>query len=181
LQRIREAAPEIDARAPEAYGFDDLLQEGLSRDEAELECYLRAVTELGVTGAAVPPTFPLELADHLRANGVEAYVERELFEGRRRRKNGKEIEGLRRAQRACEAALDVARGLLRNAQSENGGLVLDGAPLTVERIKQEIERVFSAHGVVGEEFIVSHGAQTALGHALGRGGLKTDEPIAFEP
>ena len=59
LQRIREAAPEIDAQAPEAYGLDDLLAEGMSRDEAELECYARAVAELGITEAAVPPTFPV--------------------------------------------------------------------------------------------------------------------------
>src|SRR5262245_19005222 len=151
LQRIGEVAPEIDARAPEHFGLDELLQQGMSRDEAELECYVRAVTELGITDAAVPPTFPLECADHLRANGIEVHVDRELFEERRRRKNAKEIEGLRRAQHACEAALDVARAMLRNADA-NGVLELGGEPLTVERIKLEIERVFSAHGVVGEEF-----------------------------
>jgi Xaa-Pro aminopeptidase len=177
LQRIGGAG--LDAQAPEAYGLDDLLQDGLSRDEAELECYVRACNELGIAEAAVPPTFPLELADHLRANGIEVRVDRELFEERRRRKNAKEIEGLRRAQRACEAALDVAREMLRNATA-NGVLTLDGKPLTVERIKLEIERVFSEHGVVGDEFIVSHGAQTAVGHELGSGTLLPDEPIVFD-
>jgi Xaa-Pro aminopeptidase len=180
LQRIREAAPDIDAQAPEAYGLDELLQEGMSRDEAELECYVRACNELGITDAAVPPAFPLELADHLRANGIEVHVDREGFEERRRRKNAREIEGLRRAQRACEAALDVARELLRNAQRQNGHLALDGAPLTVERIKLEIERVFSEHGVAAEEFIVAHGAQTAVGHEMGSGTLAPDEPIVFD-
>jgi Xaa-Pro aminopeptidase len=177
LQRIREVG--LDARAPENFGLDELLQDGTSRDEAELECYLRACNELGVTTAAVPPTFPLELADHLRANGIDVHVDRELFEDRRRRKNAREIEGLRRAQRACEAALDVARELLRNSKP-NGALEFDGEPLTVERIKLEIERVFSEHGVVGDEFIVSHGAQTAVGHELGSGTLLPDEPIVFD-
>jgi Xaa-Pro aminopeptidase len=59
-------------------------------------------------------------------------------------------------------------------------LELDGQPLTVERIKLEIERVFSAHGVVGDEFIVSHGAQTAVGHEMGSGTLLPDEPIVFD-
>jgi Xaa-Pro aminopeptidase len=180
LQRIREAAPDVDARAPEQFGLDELLQEGMSRDEAELECHLRACNELEITEAAVPPTFPLELADHLRANGVEVHADRELFEERRRRKNATEIEGLRRAQRACEAALDVARGLLRGAQPHNGGLALDGEPLTVGRIKLEIERVFSEHGVAAEEFIVSHGPQTAVGHEMGSGTLRPDEPIVFD-
>jgi Xaa-Pro aminopeptidase len=47
-------------------------------------------------------------------------------------------------------------------------------------VKQEIERVFSVHGVVGEEFIVSHGAQTAVGHEMGSGTLRADEPIVFD-
>ena len=36
-------------------------------------------------------------------------------------------------------------------------LVLDGEPLTVERIKQAIDDVFTAHGCVADELIVSHG------------------------
>ena len=50
--------------------------------------------------------------------GSSSRVDRELFEERRRRKNATEIAGLRRAQRACEAALDVAREMLRNATVE---------------------------------------------------------------
>ena len=92
-------------------------------------------------------------------------ADRELFADRRRRKTAPEIEGLRRAQRACEAALDVAREMLRNA-SVNGTLVLGGEPLTSERIKAEIERVFGEHGAYADEFIVAHGAQTAIGHEM---------------
>jgi Xaa-Pro aminopeptidase len=180
LSRIREADSAIDARAPEQFGLDDLLADGAQRDEAELEVYVRACNELGVTEAAVPPTFPLELADHLRANGIEVHADRELFEERRRRKNAQELAGLRRAQRACEAALDVARGMLRDAATQDGELVLGGEPLTVGRVKQEIERVFSAHGAVGEEFIVSHGPQTAVGHEMGSGTLRAGEAIVFD-
>jgi Xaa-Pro aminopeptidase len=128
----------------------------------------------------VPATFPLLIADHLRANGIDVHVDDALFDERRRSKSPRELEGLRRAQRACEQALDVAREHLRNAETRDGELVLDGEPLTVERLKQEIERVFSAHGVVGEEFIVSHGPQTAVGHEMGSGTLRADEPIVFD-
>jgi len=179
MQRIKEADPSIETLSPEAFGMDELLAQGASRDEAELAAYVRACHRFGISGAAVPPAFPLELADHLRANGIEVAVDRELFAERRRRKTAREIDGLRRAQRACEAALDVARELLREAKA-NGVLELDGEPLTVERIKLEIERVFSAHGVVGDEFIVSHGAQTAVGHELGSGTLLHGEPIVID-
>jgi Xaa-Pro aminopeptidase len=179
LQRIKEAAPDLEVFAPDHFGLDELLRNGLSFDEAELEVVERACHELDVTDAVVPWTFPLEVADHLRAAGIEVAADRGLFDERRRRKNPTEIAGLRRAQRACEAALDAARDMLRRARA-NGVLELDGEPLTVERLKLEIERVFSAHGVAAEEFIVAHGPQTAVGHEMGSGTLLPNEAIVFD-
>jgi Xaa-Pro aminopeptidase len=170
----------IEALPHERFGLDELLAEGLDRDQAELEVYTRACHELGIASATVPPTFPLELADHLRANGIDVGTDRQLFAERRRRKNDAEIAGLRRAQRACEAALDVGRDLLRRAETKDGALVLGGEPLTSERIKVELERVFSAHGAAAEEFIVAHGAQAASGHDMGSGPLHAGETIVFD-
>src|SRR3954451_14817771 len=179
LELERVTAAGLDAVSPERYGIDDLLIDGMRMQDAMLEVQLRAVQELGLTSAVVPPSFPLELADHLRANGVDVAVNRELFEGRRRRKTDVELEGLRRAQRAVQAALDVARDMLRRADV-NGTLVLDGEPLTSERIKAEIEQVFNAHGVVAEHLIVAHGAQTSIGHEDGSGPILPNEPIVFD-
>jgi Xaa-Pro aminopeptidase len=137
------------------------------------------VQELGLTSAVVPPSFPLELADHLRANGIDIAADRDLFERRRRSKTAIELQGLRRAQRAVEAALDVARDMLRRAEV-NGTLVLEGEPLTSERIKAEIEQVFNAHGVAAEHLIVAHGAQTSIGHEDGSGAILPNEPIVFD-
>jgi Xaa-Pro aminopeptidase len=170
----------VEALPYEQFGLDELLDDGMRRDDAVLEVYTRACQELGVADAVVPPSFPLELADHLRANGIEVSVDRELFASRRRRKTEAEVAGLRRAQRACEAALDVGRELLRKAEARDGGLVLDGEPLTVERIKVDLERVFGAHGCAAEEFIVAHGPQTAVGHDMGSGQLLAGEPITFD-
>jgi Xaa-Pro aminopeptidase len=177
--RIGEAVPEIEAIPLEHLGYDELVQSGRPLDEVLRELYTRACREVGVASAAVPPSFPLELADHLRAVGIELAVDRGLFEDRRRRKNSVEIEGLRRAQRACEAALDVAREMLRNS-SRNGTLVLDGEPLTSERVKHAIEQVFGEHDVTAEHLIVAHGAQTAIGHDEGSGAFLPDEPIVFD-
>ncbi|HYA08488.1 MAG TPA: Xaa-Pro peptidase family protein [Gaiellaceae bacterium] len=180
VPRIEAADAGIEPLPPERLGIDELLAGGMPAALAELEVYTRACEELGITDASVPAAFPLELADHLRANGVEVTVERELFEDRRRSKTATELDGLRRAQRACEAALDVARAMLRDADAANGALVLGGEPLTSERIKQEIEGVFGEHGVAGDEFIVSHGPQTAIGHELGSGPIAPGEPIVID-
>jgi len=181
LQRIRAAAPDVEPMPPERFGLDDLLRGGTRPDEAILEVYTRALREIGVAEAAVPRDFPLELADRLRAQGVALTVDRKLFEGRRRSKTATELAGLRRAQRACEAALDVARGMLRGAAASNGGaLLLEGEPLTCERIKAEMERVFIAHGTVADEFIVAHGAQGAVGHDMGSGPISAGEAIVID-
>ena len=59
--------------------------------------------------------------------------------------------------------------LLRRAERNGAGLVVDGEPLTCELIKLHAERAFGEHGAAAEEFIASHGAQTAVGprHGLG--------------
>src|SRR5437867_2253684 len=180
IPRVREDAPELEILPWEQLGLDELFAQGLKGWEVELELGVRACRELGIERAAVPPSFPLGHADHLRANGIEVAVERELFDDRRRAKNAAEVAGIRRAQRACEAALDASRELLRRAQPNGAGLEVDGEPLTCERIKRVIEDVFADHEVEGSDMIVSHGPQTAVGHNMGSGQIAPNEPIVFD-
>jgi Xaa-Pro aminopeptidase len=180
IPRVREDAPGLEILPLEELGLDELFAQGLKSWEIELETAVRGCRRLGIERAIVPPAFPLGHADHLRANGIEVAVERDLFDNRRRSKTAIEIEGIRRAQRACEAALDAARELLRKAQPNSAGLEVDGEPLTSERIKRVIEDVFADHNVEGSDMIVSHGAQTAVGHNMGSGQIAANEPIVFD-
>src|SRR3954451_1353260 len=109
----------------EEYGSDDLIAEGLSYAEVRREVALRAVQKLGVTSATVPETFPLWLADKLRDAGVELTVDADLFDDRRRVKTEAQLAGIRRAQRAAEAGMDVARDLFRRATENGDGLEVD--------------------------------------------------------
>jgi Xaa-Pro aminopeptidase len=180
LGRINSVAPQLEVLPLEEFGLDELYAEGLSRDEIELEVILRAARRFGLGQVSVPSTFPLEVADHLRANGIEIKADRELFINRRRVKNEAELAGIRRAQRAAEGAMAAARELFRAAERRNGGLVVKGEPLTCERVKLAVEQVFSEHGVFADEFIVSHGPQTAVGHDMGSGPILPDEPICLD-
>ena len=180
IPRVREEAPAIEIVPLEQLGQDELVAQGLPGPEITLELGLRACRELGVTAAAVPAAFPLELGDYLRANGVELTVDRDLFDGRRRSKNATELRGIRNAQKACEAALDRARELFRRTEQNGDGLTLDGEPLTSERVKRAIEDVFADFGVEGSDMIVSHGPQTAVGHDMGSGQIRPNEPIVFD-
>jgi Xaa-Pro aminopeptidase len=180
VPRVEELGLGHEVYAPERFGLDELVKSGLEYWEIGREICLRACGEFGLESAVVPHTFPLELGDFLRENGVDVRVDREFFADRRRVKNASELAGIRRAQRACEAAMDVARDLLRRSEASNGTLVLDGEPLTCERVKARVEQVFSEHGVAAEESIVSHGAQTAIGHDMGSGPIAPGEPIVLD-
>jgi Xaa-Pro aminopeptidase len=178
--RIQEAGVDAELISPFKLGLDDLLDSGMKYWEMALELMVRAVQHIGVTEAIVPHTFPLMLAEHLRANGIELTPEREFFDRRRRVKNESELAGIRRAQRAAEAGMDAARDLFRRAQQSNGSLVVDGKPLTSERVKLAIQDAFTKHGCSAEEFIVSHGEQSAIGHDMGSGEIRAGEPIVID-
>ncbi len=86
----------------------------------------------------MPDNFPVWLADRLRAGGIELDVDQDLFDDRRRAKTEAQIAGMRRAQRAAEAAMDACRELLRRAEIRGDELLLDGEQLTVERVKADM-------------------------------------------
>jgi Xaa-Pro aminopeptidase len=180
IPRVREEAPGLEIIPIEQLGSDELYAQGMEGWQIDLELAVRACRELGIDRATVPSSFPVGHADHLRANGIEVLVERDLFYDRRRSKNETELGGIRNAQRACEAALDASRELLRRAQANGAGLEVDGEPLTCERLKRVIEDVFADHEVEGGEMIVSHGPQTAIGHDMGSGQIAPNEPIVFD-
>jgi Xaa-Pro aminopeptidase len=179
VERI-EGRDGIQPHAREDFGWDELAEQGLPMEEISLGTAVRAVKELGIEKAVVPTTFPIELADRLRAEGVEITPDRETFVQRRRVKSQAEIDGINRAQRGAEAGMDAARELFRRAERRNGSLVLDGEPLTCERVKIAIQQAFTDLNLLCEEFIVSHGAQTAIGHEMGFGEIKPDEPIVLD-
>jgi Xaa-Pro aminopeptidase len=180
VQRVEAAGAGLEVHAFERFGRDELQEQELGYDEILREVTVRVCSELGVRDAVVPPEFPVEIADRLRESGVEVRPDRPYFVARRRVKNEAELAGIRRAQRACEAAMDEARALLRRTERANGVLRLDGEPLTCERLKAAIERVFSDHGVSSDDPIVSHGPQTAVGHDTGSGPIAPDEPIVLD-
>jgi len=154
----------------EEYGVDELRRAGLPHQDVEEEIAVRALASLGVERASVPEAFPLRLADRLRSAGVELGVDGDLFDGRRRVKTDAELAGIRRAQRAAEAAMDACRRELRSGR--------DG--LTVEHVKAAMSAVFAAHGTSADEFVVAPGAQGAVGHDMGSGPIEPGVPVVVD-
>jgi Xaa-Pro aminopeptidase len=174
------ARPGLQNLAPETLGLDELLAGGMDAEDALIEIAVRACLEIGVERAAVPPRFPLELADRLRAERIEIRVARALFTDRRRVKSEAELEGVQRALRAAESGMAKAADLLRAAEPANGALTVDGEPLTCERMKAAIRSAVTERGAIAEDMIVSHGAQTAIGHDRGSGAVAPGEPVVVD-
>jgi Xaa-Pro aminopeptidase len=160
----------LEVVAIEELGVDELIAQGAKRTELDPELLLRACRRIGVENAITPREFPLELGDYLRANGVSVRADKEAFDARRRVKTKPELEGVRRAQRSAEAAMDAIRARL-----------LRGGGVSCEELRAEANRVFSDHGmIVPDMVIVSHGPQTAVGHEPGHGPIAQGEPIVAD-
>jgi Xaa-Pro aminopeptidase len=178
--RIEELGVGLEVLTYEDVGGDELLKRGLDAYDFDRVLHLNAVRRLGAERAVTPTTFPLGHADYLRSQGIDLTADQPFFDERRRVKTEHELAGIRRACRAVEAGMAVGLELLKSAGRSNGVLTLDGEPLTCERIKLEVERAFGEHGSAAEEFIVSHGSQTAVGHNGGSGPIATDDVVLFD-
>jgi Xaa-Pro aminopeptidase len=179
VDRLAEAG--IEAHPWEDFGYDELIGKGLPREEITwLHVNLNACRAFGIEDAIVPRSFPALVADHLRANGITLHPDYDFFADRRRVKTEAEIAGIRRAQEAAEAGMGAAKDLLARAERSNGSLSVDGQPLSCELLKGAIRQAFTDHGMSSDDFIVSHGAQTAIGHELGSGPIAPDEPVVID-
>ncbi|HZT85373.1 MAG TPA: Xaa-Pro peptidase family protein [Gaiellaceae bacterium] len=177
--RIRKLGP-YEVHVSEEFGVDELIAEGLEWREIRARILLRAIDSIGSKRFAVPEDFPVWLADRLRAEGFELEVDQDLFDDRRRVKSGEQLAGMRRAQKAAEAAMDTCRDLLRRAEIDGDRLLLDGEVLTVERVKSAMNATFSAHDTTADEYIVAPGAQGAVGHDMGSGPIPPGTPIVVD-
>jgi len=178
--RIRDLGTDLDVLTLEDVGVDDLLKRGLDSYAVERDLHLSACRTLGLEAAVTPNGFPLGQADYLRSQGIELTADQRFFDERRRVKTEQELAGIRRACRAVEAGVAVGVELLRGTSRANGVLTLNGEPLTCERIRLEVERAFGEHGAAAEEFTVSHGVQTAVGHDGGSGPISADDVVLFD-
>jgi Xaa-Pro aminopeptidase len=179
--RIAEVAPDVEIIDPYELGLDELVQRGMRWDELEPELCARAAQRLEAARLVVPANLPVSVADRLRADGVEVVPDEREFIRRRRAKTPAEVAGVRRAQKAADAAMAAAAELLRAAQGEGGVLQLNGEPLTAEQVRARIREVCAEHGApTGDDIIVAGGPAGATGHESGSGPLAAGAPIVMD-
>jgi Xaa-Pro aminopeptidase len=182
LEQDRIAAVRPDAEIIEwaDVGFYELLESGLPRDQLVLELVSRAVAKAGVRDAVVDPDFPLAVADRLRADGLTLTPDHGTFAARRRAKSPAELAGIRRAQVAAEAGMAAAAAVLRQAVPEGDTLVVDGEPLTAERVRAALRDACAAHGAPAPPDVIVASVWQGFGHEAGSGPLPAHLPIQID-
>ena len=156
--------------------------------EERYDMYARFLRDKGVESVSMPPRAPIGTADALRDRGIDLAVDGDDTLGKVRAvKTDDEIDAIRGAQRANEAAMRAAESLIAGADvaaesdgEETGVLLSEGKPLTSERVAEEIEVTLLRHGCALDETIVAGGAQAADPHDRGSGPLRANEPIIVD-
>ena len=174
---IAAVEPDIETVPTESFTIEDILREVDDVHEIWPAQCVRYVRSLGLRSALVPETFPVGVADALRADGVELTVDQGFFDDRRRVKGPRQLDGIRAAQGAAEAGMAAVAAALRRSEPGAGGRVLDGEPVTCERLKRLATDAFGEHGCRGDDLVVARGAQAANGHDTGSGRVGNDDVV----
>ena len=176
-ERINELLPDAELLDYFALGYKELVQRGMSFDDASREVEARAVREIGVEEAVVPGDFPLGLGDRLRQDGVALTIDDVAVKLRRRAKSPAELEGIRAAQKAAEAGMAAAAGLLARTQATGDRLELGGKPLQAEDVRAALRAACAEHGAPCPPDVIVASVWDGYGHNPGSGPLPAGLPI----
>ncbi len=174
-----------ESHADTVWRFSDFdfasMREEHGPNEARRRMLSAFVEEVDVGAVAVPRRFPVDSADGLRERGIAVEPDQEdIVTTIRAVKTDEEIEAIRSVQAANESAMATAEQMIATATTEDGTLILDGEPLTAERVKAAIESDLLEAGCGLDETIVAGGSQGADPHDRGSGPLPADEPIVID-
>ena len=136
--------------------------------------------ESQVTTIRVPGTFPVVMADALRAKGYTLAAVREPFFPNRVIKRPEEVDAIQETLRLTEGALKSAITLIQESEIKNGDLWLRGQPLTSELVRKVLHVTLMGSNCLARETIVASGAQACDPHCIGSGPLKANQPIVLD-
>ena len=179
--RVKEALPDAALLDYFALGYKELVEGGMTYNDAGREVEARAVRQIGIEEAIVPGDFPLALGDRLRSDGVALSVDDTAVELRRRAKTSVELDGIRVALRAAEAGMTAASQLLARAQATaDGHLEVDGKPLVAEDVRATMRATCAKLGAPCPPDVIVASVWQGYGHEPGSGPLPAGLPIQID-
>ncbi len=172
-ERARKESSVKEVRSTLDYGYDLKMEELIAK----------VFQEESITAIEVPRYFPLYTAEELRKRGIEVVPVGELSITKEREvKEEQEIGYLRKAQRACEHAMETAIAVIKKSVVKGDFLMENEETLTSERVKAYIEHALIDSGCAcdGGEPIVACGKRAADPHFTGTGTILVNEPIIID-
>lgn len=128
----------------------------------------------------VPGDFSALLLEQLRGLGLTLHVAPGLVLPEREIKSTREAAAIRTGNVIAAAGFTAAEALLRRAKISVRKLVLDGRPLTSERVRLAIEIACLEAGGLALDTIVAGGDQACDPHCRGTGPLHANELIIID-
>lgn len=128
----------------------------------------------------VPDDFPAGLMDRLRAAGLTISVIDGPVFPQRVIKSDAEAAAIRAGNRCASAGFAAAERLLNRSRPRGRRLILDGKPLTSERVRFAIEVACLEAGGVAADTIVAGGDQACDPHCRGTGPLRPGELVIID-
>ena len=138
-------------------------------------------TQKQIKNVQVPYEFPTGLAGKLRRRGFRVIPKPGAFFEERQIKQEREIREIRKAQKVAEKGLSLGIEMIRKSKiNSNKRLILNGMPLTAEKVKHKINSVLLEYGYTGSHTIVAGGNHGCDPHNEGHGPLPPHNPIILD-
>jgi Xaa-Pro aminopeptidase len=156
---------------------------GLSgdRETATAQAAAECLRQAGVTSVTGDRTLPLIFAEMVRRAGIAVECDTEMGVVERRSKDEQEVQWLREAQEVTEGAMQMACELVASATARDDGVLLhDGDVFTSERVRAAIDHWLLDRGYSNPTSIVAGGPAGADCHDVGKGDLKTGQPVIID-
>ena len=180
LGRAQKDSRATAVRTVDEFGQRELTAAGILGDEATAAVIERFLAERSLREVTVPRYFPFGLAEALRKRGVGLVLAKDL-DARRRAKRPDELAAIEAAQRATEEAWERGVDAIRRAAvGKDRVLVLDGAPLTAERVRAIVEGALLERGCLAESTIIAPGTHAADPHSIGSGPIRAGEAVVMD-
>ncbi|HMK48029.1 MAG TPA: Xaa-Pro peptidase family protein [Methanocella sp.] len=164
----------------EEYGYMNKVRATGDQRGAYADVLAQLLKDVSARNVTVQGEFPLELAENLRARGINIEVAELTIEGQRQIKTRGEIALIQRAQQVNEKGMARAESLFRSSTIKNGILHHRGRPLTAEQVQREIEIVFVKNGYETTDSIVAAGPGAADPHFIGAGPIPAHQMIVVD-
>ncbi len=156
---------------------------GLSgdRETATAQAVAECLRREQIRQVVADRTLPLIFAHEIQQAGIAVHCDPQWGVIERRSKDEQEIGWLREAQQTTEAAMQMACETVARAIARGDGVLLvDGQPLTSERLRAAIDVFLLERGYTNPTTIVAGGPTGADCHDVGSGPLRTGQPVIID-